>query len=172
MSRHVSLSDPLAPASESSAARSGAPKTMRALAIDRFGTAEVLVPRELPPPSEIEERVEEGRRNGERDPDQAPGDPTGSMRQLKELQEAYGEAMLELRARKNCSLWRARTTNDGDDPPGTQSRRHPRLEEQAVPMIRYTAADRVLPADQGHDSYVTIAEHIGVFHCQESAVGG
>ena len=45
MSRHVSLSDPLAPASESSAARSGVQNTMRALAIDRFGTPEVLVPR-------------------------------------------------------------------------------------------------------------------------------
>src|SRR5262245_45427075 len=41
--------------------------------------------------------------------------------QLKALQEAYGEAMLELRARKkNCSPCWARTNHDRDDPPGTQ----------------------------------------------------
>ncbi|CAJ0783585.1 hypothetical protein R8510_05150 [Ralstonia chuxiongensis] len=33
-------------------------------------------------------------------------------RQIKDLQEAYGEAMLELRSRKNCSPCWARTTND------------------------------------------------------------
>lgn len=32
-------------------------------------------------------------------------------RQLKELQEAYGEAMLKLRARKSCPLCSARTTD-------------------------------------------------------------
>ena len=35
-------------------------------------------------------------------------------RQLKDLQEAYGEAMLELRARKNCSPCWARTRSDRD----------------------------------------------------------
>ena len=40
--------------------------------------------------------------------------------QLKELQEAYGEAMLELRAQKRCSPCRARARNDRDDPPETE----------------------------------------------------
>lgn len=57
-------------------------------------------------------------------------------RQLKELQEAYGEAMLELRARKNCSPCWARTRSDRDDPPGTANRRHHRLDQQVVPVNR------------------------------------
>lgn len=39
-------------------------------------------------------------------------------RQLKDLQEAYGEAMLELRARKSCSPGCASTRPDGHDPTG------------------------------------------------------
>ncbi|MFD1808567.1 hypothetical protein ACFSHQ_11960 [Gemmobacter lanyuensis] len=38
-------------------------------------------------------------------------------KQLKDLQEAYGEAMLELRARKSWRpSWSGRTTNDPDAP--------------------------------------------------------
>jgi len=37
-----------------------------------------------------------------------------SERQLKDLQEPYGEAMLELRARKLCSHCWARTRSDRD----------------------------------------------------------
>jgi hypothetical protein len=44
-------------------------------------------------------------------------------RQIKELQEAYGEGMLELRAKKNCSPFWARKRKDRDDPPGTQAGR-------------------------------------------------
>jgi len=70
-------------------------------------------------------------------------------RQLKDLQEAYGEAMLELRARK---LWRpcwARTRPDGHDPAGTAGRRDPRIDGAALPLVRATTVDGVLPADQG-----------------------
>jgi len=53
------------------------------------------------PPSEIEEWVEEGRKGMENALRAKPLDVKEQYeRQLKELQEAYGEAMLELRARK------------------------------------------------------------------------
>ena len=53
------------------------------------------------PPSEIEEWVDEGKRGMENALRAKPLDIREEYeRQLKELQEAYGEAMLELRARK------------------------------------------------------------------------
>jgi hypothetical protein len=65
---------------------------------------------------------------------------------------------------KNCSPCWARTTSDRDDPPGTQSRRHPRLDEQAVPVVRRTrrtlyyrptkatpAVDSIRRTHQGND---------------------
>ena len=53
------------------------------------------------PPSEIEEWIEEGKRGMENALRAKPLDIRDEYeRQLKELQEAYGEAMLELRARK------------------------------------------------------------------------
>jgi transposase-like protein len=53
------------------------------------------------PPSEIEEWVEEGKKGLENALRTKPLDLKDQYeRQLKELQEAYGEAMLELRARK------------------------------------------------------------------------
>ena len=53
------------------------------------------------PPSEIEEWVDEGKRGMENALRSKPLDVREEYeRQLKELQEAYGEAMLELRARK------------------------------------------------------------------------
>jgi ribose 1,5-bisphosphokinase PhnN len=56
------------------------------------------------PPSEIEEWVEEGRRGLENALRAKPLDIKEQYeRQLKELQEAYGEAMLELRARKKLA---------------------------------------------------------------------
>jgi transposase-like protein len=58
------------------------------------------------PPSEIEEWVEEGKKGLENALRTKPLDLKDQYeRQLKELQEAYGEAMLELRARKN--VWSA-----------------------------------------------------------------
>ena len=56
------------------------------------------------PPSEIEEWVEEGKRGMENAQRAKPLDIKEQYeRQLKELQEAYGEAMLELRARKKLN---------------------------------------------------------------------
>lgn len=54
------------------------------------------------PPSEIEEWLDEGRKGLENASRAKPLDIKEQYeRQIKELQEAYGEAMLELRARKN-----------------------------------------------------------------------
>jgi transposase-like protein len=53
------------------------------------------------PPSEIEEWVEDGRRGMENALRAKPLEIKEQYeRQIKDLQEAYGEAMLELRARK------------------------------------------------------------------------
>ena len=53
------------------------------------------------PPSEIETWVEDGKRGMENALRANPQDGREQYeRQLKDLQEAYGEAMLELRARK------------------------------------------------------------------------
>lgn len=53
------------------------------------------------PPSEIEAWVEDGKKGMENALRSNPQDIKEQYeRQLKELQEAYGEAMLELRARK------------------------------------------------------------------------
>ena len=53
------------------------------------------------PPSEIEGRVEEGKRGMENALKARPLEIKEQYeRQIKDLQEAYGEAMLELRARK------------------------------------------------------------------------
>lgn len=56
------------------------------------------------PPSEIEEWVDDGRKGMENALRAKPLDVKEQYeRQLKELQEAYGEAMLELRARKKLA---------------------------------------------------------------------
>jgi transposase-like protein len=56
------------------------------------------------PPSEVEERVEEGKRGLETALRAKPLDIKEQYeRQLKDLQEANGEAMLELRARKKLN---------------------------------------------------------------------
>lgn len=56
------------------------------------------------PPSDIEEWVEEAKRGMENALRAKPLDIKEQYeRQLKELQEAYGEAMLELRARKKLA---------------------------------------------------------------------
>lgn len=82
-------------------------------------------------PSEVEKWVEDAKRGMENALRANPLDVKEQYeRQIKDLQEAYGEAMLELRARKrsfgvsqkNCSPCWARTRNDRDDPPGTKGR--------------------------------------------------
>lgn len=56
------------------------------------------------PPSEIENWVDEGKRGLENALRAKPEDVREQYeRQLKDLQEAYGEAMLELRARKKLA---------------------------------------------------------------------
>jgi hypothetical protein len=56
------------------------------------------------PPSEIEEWVDEGKKGMENALRSKPLEIKEQYeRQLRELQEAYGEAMLELRARKKLS---------------------------------------------------------------------
>lgn len=69
-------------------------------------------------------------------------------RQLKDLEEAYGEAMLALRARKNCSPYWARTRSDRVDPPGASGRRHNRLDQQVVSVVRDPMAHRVVCPEQ------------------------
>jgi transposase-like protein len=99
------------------------------------------------PPSEIESWIEDGKKGMENALRANPQDVREQYeQQLKDLQEAYGEAMLELRAQKNCSLCWTRKRNDRDDPPGTQRERLYRLDQSAVPLVRSVAKDSVLPA--------------------------
>ena len=87
-------------------------------------------------PSEVEDWVGDGKRGMENALRANPLDLKEQYeRQIKDFQEAYGEAMLELRARKNRSPCWARTTSDRDDPPGTATRRHHRLDLEAVPVV-------------------------------------
>jgi len=75
-------------------------------------------------PSEIEEWVDQGKAGMENALRAKPEDIREQYeRQLKDLQEAYGEAMLELRARKNCSPCWARKNHDRGYPAGTKRRR-------------------------------------------------
>lgn len=68
------------------------------------------------PPSEIESWIDDGKRRIENALRAKPEDVREQYeRHLKELQEAYGEAMLELCARKNCrpcSVVQDRRTTD------------------------------------------------------------
>ena len=88
------------------------------------------------PPSEIETWIDEAKLGMENALRANPLDIREQYeKQIKHLEEAYGEAMLELRARKNCSPCWARTRSDRDDPPGTQGRRDRRLDQSAVPVV-------------------------------------
>ncbi len=72
------------------------------------------------PPSEVEDSVDEAKRGMKNALRAKPLEIKEQYElQVKELQEAYGEAMLELRARKNCSPCWARTRNDRIHPAGT-----------------------------------------------------
>lgn len=64
-------------------------------------------------PSDIEEWVDQGKAGMENALRAKPEDIREQYeRQLKDLQEAYGEAMLELRARKKSSPCWARASHD------------------------------------------------------------
>ncbi|WP_239692240.1 DUF1153 domain-containing protein [Xanthomonas floridensis] len=98
-------------------------------------------------PNEIEGWVEEGKRGLENALRAKPEDGREQYaRQLKELQDAYGEAMLELRARKSWQPCWARTRADGLDPAGPEGGRVRRLDGQAVLLVRCGPAQRVLHA--------------------------
>ena len=77
-------------------------------------------------PAEFEEWVDEAKRGKENALRAKPLDIKEQYeRQLKELQEAYGEAMLELRARKSTRpCYAKRTRNDPWDTAGFEIRRH------------------------------------------------
>ena len=83
------------------------------------------------PPSEIETWIDEAKRGMEN----ALDIREQYEKQIKQLQEAYGEAMVELRARKNCSSCWARKRSDRDDPLGTAARRSRRLDQPTVPVV-------------------------------------
>ena len=64
------------------------------------------------PPSEVEDWVDEAKRGMENALRAKPLEIKEQYeRQVKELQEAYGEAMLELRARKKLAEWLERDEN-------------------------------------------------------------
>lgn len=74
-------------------------------------------------PSEIEDWIDHGKAGLENALRAKSEDVREQYeRRLKELQEAFGEAMLELHARKNCGPWWARTRRDRSDPSGTERR--------------------------------------------------
>jgi transposase-like protein len=78
--------------------------------------AEASRPYDLPP-SEIETWIDEARRGMENALRANPLDIRERyVKQIKQIQKTYGEAMLELRAQKNSSPCWARTRSDqGDD---------------------------------------------------------
>lgn len=87
-------------------------------------------------PFEIEEWVDQGEAGMENFLRAKPEDiREQNERRLRDLQEAYGEAMLELRARKNISLCWTRTSHDRGHPAGTESRRLRGLHRQAMTMV-------------------------------------
>jgi hypothetical protein len=87
-------------------------------------------------PSEIEERIEQGKAGIENALRAKPEDVREQYeREIKTLQEAFGEAMLELRARKNCSPCWARKSHDRGAPAGTEGRRRRGLDLKAVSVV-------------------------------------
>jgi transposase-like protein len=88
-------------------------------------------------PSEIEEWVDEAKRSMGNALRAKPLDIKDQYEwQLKELQEAYGEAMLELRARKSFNpCWAPRTRNDPGYPTGFAIRRCRGFCEPTVSLV-------------------------------------
>jgi transposase-like protein len=87
-------------------------------------------------PSAIEERIEQGKAGMENALRSKPEDVREQYeREIKTLQEAYGEAMLELRARKKCSPCWARKSHDRGAPAGTEGRRRRGLDLKALSVV-------------------------------------
>ena len=87
------------------------------------------------PPSEIETWIDEAKRGIENAACHPLDIREQYEKQTKQLQEAYGEGMLELRARKNCSPCWARTRSDRDDPPRTPGGRCRCLDQSPMPVV-------------------------------------
>ena len=87
------------------------------------------------PPSEIEEWVEDGKRGMENALRAKPLEIREEYeRQLSELQAAYGEAMLELRARKN--VWCAPRLQGSQRRTRQFAQMYPASSEQAAVAVR------------------------------------
>ena len=101
-------------------------------------------------PSEIEGWVDDAKRGMENALRANPLEIREQYeKQLKDLQEAYSEAMLELRARKSIRpCWMRRTTNDPEHPAGPSGRWDRGAADQALCLVRRAPADGLLQADQ------------------------
>lgn len=87
-------------------------------------------------PAVIESWVEEGKRGMENALRAKPEDVREQHeRQLKDLQEAYGEAMLDIRARKSWRPCWERTRADALGSAGSEGRRVRGTDDQAVPLV-------------------------------------
>ncbi len=100
------------------------------------------------PPSEIESWIDQARAGMENALKAKLEDIREQYEtQLKALQEAYGEAMLELRARKNGTpCWRSRTRHDPSYPAGPEGRRILGSDDQTLSLVRGSSPHRVLQA--------------------------
>lgn len=98
------------------------------------------------PPSDIEEWVEDGRKGMENALRAKPLDIKEQYeKQIRELQEAYGEAMLQMRVLKSIKACWGTTTNDRSSPAGCSRRRRDRFHDQVMPVVRHSPAQRLLP---------------------------
>ena len=99
-------------------------------------------------PSEVESWIDQAKAGMENALKAKPEDIREQYEtQLKTLQEAYGEAMLELRARKNGTpCWRRRTKHGPSHPAGPEGRRVYGSDDQTLSLVRGSAPYRVLQA--------------------------
>jgi len=102
------------------------------------------------PPSEIESWIDQAKAGMENALKAKPEDIREQYEtQLKALQEAYGEAMLELRARKKWdALLAKKARHDPSHPAGPEGRRIHGSDDQTLSLVRGSSAYRVLQARQ------------------------
>ena len=100
------------------------------------------------PPSEIESWINQAKARMENALKAKPEDIREQYEtQLKVMQEAYREAMLELRAQKNGTpCWRRRTRHDPLHPAGPEGRRIYRSNDQTLSLVQGSSSYRVLQA--------------------------
>lgn len=60
--------------------------------------------------------------------------------QIRELQEAHGEAMLQMRVLKKYQSLLGTTTNDRSSPVGCSRRGRDRFHDQVMPVVRHSPA--------------------------------